>query len=168
MRTIPQLELVSDLLHLIGRKYAKDAPCRPRHLNAVIKAADAICAEYNRDYVRAEKGQGLDAWLASDDVGRASLAMAAFLAPMAGLRMPPIPESSEDSFPSSVEELRRCMHLLEVVPELSDHLLEMSRVSRSWAELVATWNAMKTLLAEGDAQAVAGSLRAMAATQGPT
>lgn len=53
------------------------------------------------------------------------------------------------STPQDASDLRRCLLLLEQVPELAPRIGEMATVSGQWAEIVEVWELMRTTL-EGE------------------
>lgn len=146
---IPQMELTTAILQLLERKYRVKS-VSARHMDAVIKAADAICDEFNREDRHAPKNGGLALWIASDHVGMSSLFMARTLAPIAGLgKCPPHRYADEGPrYPYDPDDLWRCVGLLEAVPELRPHVPEMAKTHPVWAAYVKHWDEMMTLCAE--------------------
>lgn len=51
-------------------------------------------------------------------------------------------------YPSDPDDLRRCRLLLDAVPEFSDRLEEMAIVGPEWAELVAIWPQLCSIMDE--------------------
>jgi hypothetical protein len=109
----------------------------PRQTNAIIRAANAIIAECERAPVQASPGMGLGAWLASDDVGLSSKYMAGVLSGQF---------AAEYAHPADSSDFGRCMRLLEAVPELRDKLDLMRDKSPEWAELVANWERIESMV----------------------
>lgn len=50
--------------------------------------------------------------------------------------------------PSDPDDLRRCLTLLEAVPEWRGRIGEMASVSKEWAALAAHWDELAALLEE--------------------
>jgi hypothetical protein len=145
---LSQIQLLADIGKMLTDKYGiKEAEAR--HWNAMIGAANLLCAEFNRPRVGAESCKGLAAWVCSDDVGLSSLAMARKLAPLAGLgECPPHRYQTHGNYPHDPDDLSRCLKLLRCVPELRAHLGAMAECGPVWAGYVAQWDEMERLFAE--------------------
>lgn len=66
----------------------------------------------------------------------------------ARLRIPVPDDGWGDSHPRDPSDFRRCMGLLEAVPDMRKHLSAMAKVSAVWAALVARWDELERLYAE--------------------
>jgi hypothetical protein len=110
----------------------------PRCINAVIKAADAIKAECERESVKATAGMGLMEWLASDDTGLSSKFMAHVLC-----GRPKV--CDETRFPWDPSDFGRCHRFLEAVPNARESLDAMRQHGPVWAAYVDHWQEMTDL-----------------------
>ena len=143
-----QMQLVADIGKVLSERHGI-TDVEPRHVNAIIAAADLICAEFGRDRIGAESCKTLGAWVGSDDVGLSSLAMARKLAPLAGLGdCPPHRYRTAGNYPHDPDDLSRCIKLLAVVPSLRAHLGAMAECGPIWAGYVARWDEMESLYAK--------------------
>ncbi|EPL8023955.1 hypothetical protein VKM53_11010 [Providencia stuartii] len=75
---INQIDLIAAISSEI-EKQIPGIPAEPRYMNAIIKAANLVCDEFKKPFVKASEGMGLAAWLASDYVGASSKYMASVL-----------------------------------------------------------------------------------------
>lgn len=73
-------------------------------------------------------------WIAVGEVGASSTVMAAYLT----TRTP-----GDRSHPHDPSDLRRCLLLLDAVPELRTELRHMADVSPQWATLIAIWDQLE-------------------------
>jgi hypothetical protein len=85
-------------------------------------------AKYHVDTVR---------WLAGEDTGSSSKAMAFWLAFGVKRRWPDHPHDPSD--------LGRCIRLLDAAPYLRKRLPEMAELSPVWAEIVNDWSELERL-----------------------
>ena len=145
---INQMQLVADIGKALSERHGI-AEVEARHLNAIVAAADLICAAFARERIGAESCKTLGAWIGSDDVGLSSLSMARKLAPLAGLgECPPHRYRTNGDYPRDPDDLSRCIKLLAVVPSLRPHLGAMAECGPIWAGYVAQWDEMERLYAE--------------------
>jgi hypothetical protein len=135
------------LVLAIGRELERQGfgGLNARQLNALIAAADEIVREVSTPDVPSTPASGLRAWLASDDTGLSSKAMAARLAPLIGER---VLLGRPTDHPHDPDDFGRCLGLLEAAPELRQHLPLMADVSPEWARLVGAWDELEGLYRE--------------------
>ena len=143
---IEQMRLVTEILNLLKGHGAMTV--QPRHINAVIDAANRICDEFGRPDRIAAPGSGLVAWACSDRVGMSSVFMARRLAPLAGLQFPGHRIPDEPAHPYDPDDFGRCLGLLEAVPELREHVPKMAEHGKVWAAYVEHWDELETLYKE--------------------
>ena len=143
---IEQMRLVTEILNLLKGHGAMTV--QPRHINAVIEAANRICDEFGRADQVAAPGSGLVAWACSDRVGMSSVFMARRLSAHAGLRFPGHRIKDEPAHPYDPDDFGRCLGLLEAVPELREHVPKMAEYGKVWAAYVEHWDALETLFGE--------------------
>lgn len=141
---INQINLVSAILTEISkqckqRKVPDEAP--PHVINAVIEAANLVVAQAARKPIMAREGMGLDKWLASDDTGSSSKAMAHHL-------LGAYCERNADAHPIDPADFGRCHRFLLAVPEAVPLLPLMVNVSPVWARLIAAWPELTALYLE--------------------
>ena len=143
---IEQMRLVAEILNLL--KGHGVTTVQPRHINAVIEAANRICDEFGRADQVAAPGSGLVAWACSDEVGMSSVFMARRLSAHAGLRFPGHRIKDEPAHPYDPDDFGRCLGLLEAVPELRLHIAKMAEYGKVWAAYVEHWAEMEALYQE--------------------
>ena len=143
---IEQMRLVTEILNLLKGHGAMTV--QPRHINAVIAAANLICDEFGRADQVAAPGSGLVAWACSDRVGMSSVFMARRLSAHAGLRFPGHRIKDEPAHPYDPDDFGRCLGLLEAVPELREHVPKMAEHGKVWTTYVAHWAEMEALYQE--------------------
>lgn len=142
---LSQMQLVADIGKLLTDKYGVQE-VEARHWNAIVEAANTLCAEFNRASVMATAGMGLDAWMGSDDTGLSSMTMARTLAPYAGLRCPAHRyDTVGNPHPQDASDFGRCVRLLEAVPELRPWLAKMSACGPAWDRFVGYWDELEAL-----------------------
>ena len=142
---INQLNLVTAILTEISRQCkARKVPDEaPVHLcNAVIEAANLIVAQAARKPIMAREDMGLENWLASDDTGMSSKAMAHHLLGAA------CKEDIRLAHPHDPADFGRCHRFLQAVPEAVPLLPLMANVSPVWARLIAAWPELTALYLE--------------------
>ena len=143
--TIDQISLVREFAEAVGRQGWKVV--NARQFNALISSVNLVKAEFDKPHVPAVPDMGMDAWLACDDVGESSKYMVGVLRPWveAGLCNPV-------RWPLDGDYFRRCSLFLKGVPPNKRMPLEdMGACCPQWAALVACWNELESLLAEGEA-----------------
>lgn len=133
-----QMDLVTVILKEIDRQFPKISPLS-RQYNAVIDAANLIVHEFSIGEKKPKKGEGLDAWRRSDQVGMSSDFMASKLSGK-GVR--------KYAHPHDPSDFGRCLSLLEAAPELREHLPNMGSESKHWAALVSNWDILEALYYE--------------------
>ncbi|HEM8140327.1 TPA: hypothetical protein U2M34_003263 [Providencia rettgeri] len=137
---LSQINLISAISTEI-EKQIPGIPAEPRHMNAIIKAATLVCDEFKKPLVKASKGMGLTAWLASDDVGLSSKYMASVLSEQF---------YASNNYPRDPADLGRCIRLLVAVPELASQLHEMKACSPQWSAVIDNWEKWKDLYEAGE------------------
>lgn len=139
---LSQIELVSAIFREIERQgkaaHIKDLTLHSRGMQSVIEAANAIVACVATPFRPSSTGMGLAAWLASDDTGMSSKAMAHHL-------MGAHAERTANHHPLDPSDFGRCHRFLEAVPAARAMLPEMAKVSETWARLIAEWPALTAL-----------------------
>ena len=96
------------LISAISKELCRQVPglTVDHRYNTIIQAANLIVKEFARKQVVGLKGVGLNAWLASDDVGASSRYMAAMLTGSC---------SAEHAYPRDVDDFGRCVRMIEAV-----------------------------------------------------
>ncbi|QIM63932.1 hypothetical protein A1D29_10450 [Pasteurellaceae bacterium Orientalotternb1] len=74
-------------------------------------------------------------WLANGETGVSSKTMAFVV----GFNVIP----NRTGYPSDPSDLRRCLQLLEIAPELRQSLDKLTPISPVWAEIVKNWDALE-------------------------
>lgn len=87
--------------------------------------------------------ENLNNWLASGNRGISSEAIASYLT---GINF--VSGHWFSNHPHDPSDFKRCMDLLEAVPEFRPRLKEMAEVSPIWAELVENWDELEKLYKE--------------------
>lgn len=151
-RTVDQINLIAAISRELTRQGFKKATVT--QLNAVIQAANLVCDAIANPDRPSQAGSGLEAWLLSGDTGLSSLTMAFHLSKALGWDVTPVNIKlgtwthgcTPGYTPSDPSDLRRCIGLLEAVPDFKPVLPTISGVSPEWAALVAAWDELKQLL----------------------
>jgi hypothetical protein len=137
-----QIRLLSVLSKELCRQYKrrnkKELIVTDRSMNAIVDAVNSIITELERPMVPAVTGSGIDAWLASDDVGSSSNWMAVVMTGRAS-RL-----GREYSYPHDADDFGRCYRFEKAVGpfdsrqwgKLADSGVEWSRIVASWPTLV--------------------------------
>lgn len=134
---INQMSLVGAIMKELARQ-VPGITAEARYFNAVIKAANDICAELARPVVKATKGMGLEAWLNSDDTGSSSLYMAWCL--NGGIHGEwPLNIQPAPAYPHDPDDLGRCIRLIEAVHEFGGMIPEMSHRGPEWQAVTTNW-----------------------------
>lgn len=110
-----------------------------RQYNAIFKAATMVCDALSSPDTRSVAGEGIEAWLKTDDVGSSSKFMASVLSQS-------ITISAEYAHPSDPSDFIRCRKLLLAEPALKDHIHLMSAKSAVWLSLVENWESLCELM----------------------
>lgn len=130
-----------------------------RQIDSIRQAADLIVAEFARPDTKstpaselpgASYAERLERWLASDDHGQSSLAMAREMQTRVDgkFRVPDKYFNYSGCFeahPTDNSDLGRCLRLLEAVPEFRKHLSAMGGISEEWKRLVGHWEELEGL-----------------------
>jgi hypothetical protein len=131
---ISQIDLICAIVKHLERQGIKTLV--PRQNNAIIDAANNIIAACEQYPVMASEGMGLQAWLASDDVGASSRYLASVLGDFV----------CTYAHPYDLDDFGRCSRLLVAVPEFRDRIEEMRDKSRQWAALLDLWLDIEALM----------------------
>lgn len=131
-----QISIVTAITTELSRQH----PSLPadHRMNAVIAAANSIVAEYAREPVMAASGMGLSAWLNSDDTGASSLYMAWSLIKPSDAFAEYI-NNPKPAYPRDVDDLGRCIRLIEAVPEFGGRIPEMAHKGAHWMAVTSNW-----------------------------
>lgn len=129
--SVSQTRLVSSILTTLDKENPGFCTSA-RQYNSIIKAADAICEAMASVDIRSEPGEGLTAWLKSDDTGSSSKYMASVLTDGKRLHF-------SHAHPWDPGDFGRCRKLLLAVPEFQSRLARMADRSPVWANLVSHW-----------------------------
>jgi hypothetical protein len=136
------MSLVLQIMEAItkqGEDLGIEVAASPRQLNAVVAAANAIVHEFATDDVMSQPGQGVEAWLASDDTGTSSKAMCRKLCGRG---------NGESDHPWDPADFGRCYRFLQAVPAARADLPRMAEVSPVWKRLVEHWSELEALYLE--------------------
>ena len=129
-----QIEIVAAVFKELSRqmKAARKKDCLECHqINGVIAGVNLMLVQLDREKIPARPGMGLNNWLACDDTGASSKAIA-FHIMGAG--------EAGNSYPLDAADFGRCHRFLEAVPEAVRLFPWMAKVSLEWAALVAKWD----------------------------
>ena len=116
-----------------------------RYINAVIDASNRVCNEFARETIIAPPGSGMAAWIDSDEVGASSLFLARTLADAAGIECPPHKYPHENRYPGDMEDFRRCVQMLDAVPQLRAYIKVMKHHGPAWERLSDKWAELEIL-----------------------
>lgn len=134
MKNLNQVGLITALCKELTKQGFKDAT--PRVINACITAANGIIEELSRPDRPAVPGQGLTAWLTSDETGSSSEFMAHVLC---GARR------ADNNHPHDPSDFGRCLGFLAAVPEARTKITEMKKHGAVWSGLVDHWGELESL-----------------------
>lgn len=134
---INQLELIAAICK--GLNEQGFTSISVRQTNAIIRAADDIIREFEKETVKSTPNSGLIAWLVSDDTGSSSKYMASVLAGF----------DHEYNHPHDLSDFKRCLGLLEAVPEFVDRMEMMRCQSPQWAAMLDSWKEIVALMNAG-------------------
>lgn len=139
---VGQIGLLAAIWDHLAAKHGKTLSLCPRHVNAIIAAADEIVRVLRTPKRLAREGMGLAAWLSCDDTGLSSNYMASALSAPSGCR--------ENNHPRDPADFGRCLRLLDAVPELRAKLPRLSDVKhgRVWNAIYENWDAIERLYRE--------------------
>jgi hypothetical protein len=139
------------LVTAITKELSRQQPNLPadHRMNAVIKAANNIIAEYARQPVMMTPGMGLLAWLDSDDTGTSSVYMAYALCEACGIGWP-INIQPEHAYPRDPDDLGRCFRLIDAVPEFGGLLPEVAHRGAHWMAVTSNWADWLEMYQAGD------------------
>ncbi|MCH7650673.1 MAG: hypothetical protein IIA63_05870 [Nitrospinae bacterium] len=79
-------------------------------------------------------------WSLGKGVGASSECMAAHLTG----------RQHDKAHPSDVSDFKRCLGLLDAVPELRPRLRKMKEVSKQWAALIINWGTIEKIVLAGE------------------
>lgn len=133
MTRLSQMTLVASILDAVSKQGLTHL--KPRHVNAIIKAADIIVEECSRPEKLVDKPMSLADWLKSDDTGLSSLFMAYMM--YDGPR-------ADYHFPRDADDFSRCCKLVEfVIPArktvTTSDWQRLSASGKEWGKLVDNW-----------------------------
>lgn len=131
-----------DIATAIMEKIAEQNPgycTSARQYNSIFKAATMVCEALSTPDTRSVAGEGIEAWLKSDDVGSSSKFMASVLSQSHGI-------SAEYAHPADPSDFIRCRKLLLAEPSLTEHIHLMAPKSSVWLNLVENWNSLCHLM----------------------
>lgn len=123
---------ISAELEKQAKAQKRKAVVSTRQANAIIKACNDIIAALATEDIPSKPGMGLTNWLASDDTGMSSKALAHHLC---GAGTEPL-----NHHPLDVSDFGRCYRFFKAVPEARPLLPKMRSVSKQWAGLVDAWD----------------------------
>lgn len=132
-----QIELVTGFMQVCGEQKPL---LKPSTISIIVEMANRIIAEEERDFNPAKEGQGLQAWLFSDDTGLSSRYMAYILCNG--------PEA-EYAHPIDVDDFGRCYRFLKAVPDVKGHMHRLESKSRQWEALVELWDHLSAIYEQG-------------------
>lgn len=132
---VSQIDLYQAILAELSRQNPKFYAL-PRHMNAIVGAANLIVREFSIGEIKSRPGIGIQAWRKTDQVGASSDFMAAILG-SAGIR--------DYAYPHDPADFGRCITLLEAAPELKDRLPKMAETGKEWAALVLHWDKLEAM-----------------------
>lgn len=124
---VDQIELIAAIGKELGRQ--KHKYLNARQMGAVINAANLIVAEMETPHRSSVPGEGLTAWLASDDAGMSSKYMAHILAD--GPKVEP-------AYPHDADDFGRCSRFLLAVTDRKE-IAAMDSCGKIWQGLVTMW-----------------------------
>ncbi|MBC3211411.1 hypothetical protein [Serratia fonticola] len=126
---IDQINLLTAITKEIDRQHPGTG-VEARRFNAIIKAANDICAEFAKPVVKASQGMGIAAWLASDDTGLSSKFMASVLTGEF---------KAENHYPRDPADFGRCLRLVNAVPGLAEKIGDTSQHGKHWVVVAENW-----------------------------
>lgn len=135
----PQLPSQIDLISAIARKFGR-FPAKPRHMQAIVNAANAILAEFKRPDQIAANGAGLAAWLGSDDTGMSSKYLAAQLS--SGK------PDTDFAYPHDPDDFGRCYRMLRVCTDIAGNFQVIPDLPNPWPQLRTAWPELEKLWEE--------------------
>jgi hypothetical protein len=137
-------EFSDHLARLAGVQFAWGLPADVAALESKLRA-EKLAALESRQAALAHVGLSDDArrWLAVGEQGRSSCAM--FLK-FTGVKPDYIAHLRDDDYPRDSGDLRRCLLLIDQVPEFRERVAEMAECSPEWAALVSAWNELAGLM----------------------
>ena len=103
-----------------------------RQCNVIFKAASMVSEALSTPDTRSVPGEGLEAWLKTDDVGASSKFMASVLAE--GIQI-----NASQPHPHDPSDFIRCRKLILAAPEWEERLSIMADVSMVWSALIEHW-----------------------------
>lgn len=139
--TMPKKAVLSpQLAGMLGANFAFGMP---EDVDALIAA---ITPEHEAEARRSASSRGLSEaaaiWLATGERGNSSETMFTHLTGVNANR------GTKNSHPYDPDDLRRCLLLLDQVPELKAEFPRMASVSPAWRRLVECWSLLSTALIE--------------------
>lgn len=143
-----QIPLVTAITNELSRQQP-NLPADHR-MNAVIKAANDIIAEYAREPRMVTTGMGLRAWLLSDETGNSSQYMAFVLSKTDGGWPEDLAPAPRQAYPRDPDDLGRCFNLIDAVPEFGGRIPEMADKGAHWMAVTSNWARWLEMYHAGD------------------
>ncbi|WP_024910259.1 hypothetical protein [Chania multitudinisentens] len=143
-----QISIITAITNELSRQHP-GLPADHR-INTVIAAANNIVAEYGREPMMAAQNMGLTAWINGDDTGASSLYMAYSLAKVDS-NFPEWPlQTPRPAYPRDVDDLGRCIRLIEAVPGFGGRIPEMAHKGAHWMSVTSNWADWVAMYQSGD------------------
>jgi hypothetical protein len=129
---VNQMDLITAITKELGRQGLIEV--NPRQYNALIAAVDDICAALYVEHIPALPNIGLLRWLASDETGSSSKYLAYTLFPSEAPK-------AEYAHPHDIGDFKRCVGLINSVPEAKNNLDLIRERSPQWDAVCENWDA---------------------------
>jgi hypothetical protein len=121
-------------------KLFKQQEGKSRYMNAIVRAANEILAEFKRPDNISAAGDGFAKWMASDDTGMSSKYLACMIHN---------PSSGVDfAYPYDPDDFGRCYRMLRVCPIICSHLEDARTFPEPWPALIEHWVELERLYEE--------------------
>lgn len=141
---ISQIQLCGAIMKHLDHQGVKSM--LPRQVNAIAKAATAICAEFAKPYVPATPGMGWDAWLNSDDTGTSSVYL------LHAIKCGWDKSHAKFGYPRDPTDFGRCIGLIDADPAyraaMIAHMQDADKHGREWAALAKHWDELEAIYRE--------------------
>lgn len=140
MRAVLEGEAEANELDLYRQAISEAANAERRHADALAENR-RLRAEVERLRVNADDRERALRWIAGDDSGASSEAIALH---MAGMK----PRRKYVAHPHDPDDLGRCLRLLRQVPSWACRIGEMAAYSPEWAALCDEWGSLAAMMQE--------------------